>query len=148
MLAVDFDEEGLKKCSCCKNRKSKEEYYISKSHNCEYRSECIECGKANAKKFPKTPEQNRKCKLKIYYNLTLEDYNKMFKEQNGVCAICHEPETVKNRTGITSSLAVDHDHRTGKVRGLLCSECNKGIGSLKDNVEIILNAALYLEKYR
>ena len=55
--------------------------------------------------------------LKHYYNITLAEYDQMFEDQKGVCAICGNPEN--NRR-----LAVDHDHKTGKVRGLLCTRCN------------------------
>jgi len=73
------------------------------------------------------------------YGLTLEDYEKMLEEQNNLCKICNEPETEKK------SLAIDHDHNTGKGRGLLCSKCNKGIGLLRDNPELLRIAANYLQ---
>jgi hypothetical protein len=63
----------------------------------------------------------------------------MLQQQNGLCAICKKTET-----GKTSNLCVDHCHKTGKVRGLLCNNCNKGLGLFKDNPEVLLNASAYL----
>jgi hypothetical protein len=72
------------------------------------------------------------------YNLTLEQYNKMWINQNGCCAICkkHELEIQK--------LHVDHNHDTGQVRGLLCPQCNKGLGLFYDNKEYLETAIKYL----
>ena len=68
----------------------------------------------------------------------------MFKEQNGVCAICGSPE-VSDRN---SNLCVDHDHETGKIRGLLCNKCNRGLGYFLDNPKILKNALKYLLKHK
>lgn len=73
------------------------------------------------------------------YAISLEEYNKMLDIQNYRCAIC------KNRTR-TAVLNVDHDHITGKVRGLLCSRCNTGLGRFQDRWEIVNEAANYLAK--
>lgn len=61
------------------------------------------------------------------YSLTPSDYRQMLEKQNHVCAICGEPETTK-RNGRIIHLAIDHDHETGKVRGLLCKRCNTVLG--------------------
>jgi hypothetical protein len=74
------------------------------------------------------------------YNLTIAEYDTMFEAQNGLCAICKCPETVTNRGNIRM-LAVDHDHITGKVRGLLCGNCNTALGKLKDD-KILIKAML------
>jgi hypothetical protein len=81
------------------------------------------------------------------FGITLADYEAMMVAQAGVCAICSQPETrIDNRTKQPSRLAVDHCHSTGKVRGLLCSACNKGIGHLKDDPALLRKAADYLER--
>lgn len=72
------------------------------------------------------------------YKLTLEKYGRLFFAQCGVCAICSEPAAPDR------ALVVDHDHDTGKVRGLLCGTCNSAIGLLRDDTEVIVQAALYL----
>ena len=79
--------------------------------------------------------------LKRTYNIDLNKYNSLFEEQSGVCAICKQ-ECVSGR-----KLAVDHNHDTGEVRGLLCCRCNRGIGNLDDSLDKLKSAVLYLEKY-
>jgi hypothetical protein len=77
---------------------------------------------------------------------TLKTYKQMFKEQNGLCAICGQTLPLLQNKKYNSLLCVDHDHTTGKIRGLLCSNCNKAIGLLKDDVIIIESAANYLKR--
>ena len=76
-------------------------------------------------------------------NMTLDDYNDLVKRQNGLCAICGKIETVSNQFG-PRPLCVDHCHKTGKVRGLLCSQCNHLLGNAKDNIGVLQNAITYL----
>jgi len=74
------------------------------------------------------------------YGLTPPDYAAMLKQQSGRCAICEEPERANRR------LSVDHCHANGQVRGLLCRDCNVGIGALGDDPDVLRRAAEYLEK--
>jgi hypothetical protein len=76
------------------------------------------------------------------YGISLNKYETLYIEQNGVCAICHHPEPVKSRL----FLAVDHNHRNGIVRGLLCSNCNMALGLFKDSTEFLYSAIRYLKK--
>ena len=76
------------------------------------------------------------------YNLTEHQYNEMLKQQNGVCAICKQKEIHK----LYKFLPVDHNHKTGKIRGLLCSRCNYGIGNFNDNIELLKEAINYLKE--
>ena len=92
---------------------------------------------------PEVKVSKRNYKLKRLYGITLEQYNQMFAEQKGLCAICGNKETTKNQYNLRQ-LAVDHNHTTGQVRGLLCSNCNLLLGCSKDNKEILLKAILYL----
>lgn len=79
------------------------------------------------------------------FGLTPDQYLEMLEAQGGVCAICSRPERVVDpRNGRIKALAVDHNHETGDIRGLLCQNCNKGIGNLGDSVETLLSAAAYL----
>lgn len=80
--------------------------------------------------------------LKRNYGLTIEEYQKMHDAQNGLCKICLQPETRPT----SKNLVVDHCHKTGKIRGLLCSKCNAAIGFLRENINIINNCVNYLTK--
>ena len=80
------------------------------------------------------------------YGLDLADYAAMVTEQNNCCAICERPE-VGTRGGKVKALAVDHNHSTGAVRGLLCEACNKAIGLLDENRDTLLAAVKYLDKH-
>lgn len=94
-------------------------------------------------------DQNKKdWFMKTKYGITLNEYLQMLESQNHLCAICNNPETRKDRTGKVHELVIDHDHITNKVRGLLCSKCNSGIGMLKDNISILDKAILYLKQYK
>ena len=84
------------------------------------------------------PEKNRKRWLKRRHNITLEQYNFMFEQQGGVCAICGLPETGR-------VLAVDHNHKTGKIRQLLCNRCNFALG-IVENEEFTKKALDYLKR--
>lgn len=83
----------------------------------------------------------RSDKLMKKFGISLEQYEEMFADQGGCCKICNQPETVVNR-----QLAVDHCHATGKIRGLLCSKCNKAIGLFQDDCERLLRAVGYLRQ--
>jgi hypothetical protein len=81
--------------------------------------------------------------LKELYGITREDYDHMLQEQKGRCAICRKPPGNEPR----KRLHVDHDHRTGKVRGLLCQICNMRVGTL-ETFPMVKKALAYLEKHR
>ncbi len=74
------------------------------------------------------------------FGLTLDEYNNVLENQDGLCAICRKTEK-ENK-----SLAVDHNHSTGQVRGLLCSNCNRGLGLFQENIERLANAIRYITK--
>ncbi len=84
--------------------------------------------------------------LKRKFGITVEDYERMWDDQRGLCAICDKPET-KVVKGRLNWLSVDHNHDTGAVRGLLCSRCNAGIGWMQDDPELLRAAANYLDRY-
>ena len=87
-------------------------------------------------------EQVKDYQLSYYFGISLDEYNKMFDSQQGCCAICGT-----HQSSLSKSLAVDHDHITGKVRGLLCNKCNAALGLLKDDPEVVKKAAGYLEYF-
>lgn len=94
------------------------------------------------------PERHFDYYLKKNYRITLEQYNSMLIKQNNVCAICKLPETEIIRTsGKLRKLCVDHDHKTGEVRSLLCMGCNTTLGKIKEDVNIAIAIARYIQKH-
>jgi len=73
-------------------------------------------------------------------NLTIEELQNLFKVQKDLCAICKIHKSLNAK-----GLAVDHDHKTGKIRGLLCTNCNNGLGRFKENIEFLEKAIKYLK---
>lgn len=92
----------------------------------------------------KTKEYGNELFLKNKYGLSVEQFNEILESQNNKCAICGSdaPDHHKKR------LNVDHCHKTGMVRGLLCDACNRGIGLLKDDPKIMKNAICYIESFQ
>lgn len=88
------------------------------------------------------PESTRDYQLRALYGITNSDYEAMLAAQGGTCAICG---ISKNKNG--RKFAIDHDHKTGKIRGLLCVNCNAGIGNMKDDVDLLSRALAYLKKW-
>lgn len=91
------------------------------------------------------PRIRKHSSLMKQFGMTIEEYDVLLAKQNGVCAICASPETHVIR-GKTVSLAVDHCHTTHKIRGLLCSDCNRGLGHFKDEAQRLRAAADYIER--
>jgi hypothetical protein len=97
-------------------------------------------------KYSKTEKGKRavrKGQLKSKYNLDLDGYEKKLKEQGHKCAICGVDEI-----DLDTKLAVDHDHKTNKVRDLLCRSCNVGLGNFKDSIRLLTYAIAYLDKHK
>jgi hypothetical protein len=80
------------------------------------------------------------------FGLTKEKYNVILKQQNNACAICNTKTSQVSKNNTICRLAVDHDHKTGKVRGLLCGSCNRALGLLKDSISNLQNAISYLKE--
>lgn len=100
-----------------------------------------------------TPDQaasyDRAWNLDRKYGMTIGQYQTMLAEQGGVCACCKKAEThMHKKSGKLKDLAVDHDHASGRVRGLLCFNCNQGIGRLQDDPALLRAAAAYLERHQ
>lgn len=88
-----------------------------------------------ARNDPKWKNYRKNWRLIKDYGITLEDFNVLYEKQNGCCAICDN---------VLSKPHLDHDHKSGKVRGLLCKPCNQGLGFLQDSVEVLNKAIQYL----
>ncbi len=120
-------------CSACKQESHVDHFNKLKASKSGFNSWCKQCMKA---RINKGSEKNRY--LKRTYGIDLAQYEAMLKKQNGGCAICGK----KCTTG--KSLAVDHCHKAGHVRGLLCGRCNRMIGLMEDDATIAENALNYL----
>ena len=143
----------MRECKKCKveNPLTSSYFHIDKGCNPPFKSICKTCANEVRRKSRKYYEsdklRNTKNHLRNNYNLSLKDYDALYEKQGGFCYICDKNETVVHGASKqVQRLTVDHDHQTGKVRGLLCSMCNKGLGCFYDSVENLLQAALYLEK--
>jgi len=138
----DQENKNEKVCKECLVIKPLSEFYNQKDNTRTRKNvsgTCKQC--INAKYNPQTARQ--KC-LKYRYNITEEDYKNLFEKQNGKCAICGSKDIGKRDA---NHLAVDHCHETGKIRGLLCAHCNKALGGMKDDPDLLKKAADYLEIY-
>ncbi|UKH49716.1 endonuclease VII [Rahnella phage Sarma103] len=122
-----------KVCSKCGEMKELKEFYRSRS---THRKECKKCSKVAT-----CPLKIKDRNLRQNYGINLETYNRMLSEQEGSCKICGLTERIQNR-----SLAVDHCHKTGVVRGLLCSACNIALGKFEDDINRLERAIKYLRR--
>ena len=121
---------------------------------------CAECRQNATREHHNKPESKIKHKLwykryeenaedarmKRLYGISLNQYKLMFEEQNGCCALCHQPETSKAASGKILRLSVDHNHQTGSIRGLLCFVCNRGIGFIRDDIELAIRVLEYIDE--
>lgn len=152
----------MKQCSRCKEIKPRTEFYKNGKTPDGLRSHCKECNRKLNKDYyernkekeiergRKWAKENPESKKKIYrrqnlkrnYGITLEEYEDLLRQQGGRCAICKSADPVH-----TTNFAVDHCHDTGVVRGLLCMNCNQGLGKFKDSKEILSRAIEYLGEF-
>lgn len=160
------------KCRYClresvkKNRLKDKDNYLEKVRN--YRKENIEIFRERDRKYKNKDYKERKeiyvirskrfydnnkdkvknYRLKKSYGIDLNFYNKMLEEQNGLCFICNEPETVlTHKKDKIKDLAVDHNHYTKQVRKLLCTKCNCLIGYSRESIDILLKVINYLKLF-
>jgi hypothetical protein len=112
--------------------------------------ECAYCCKSCHRNRPsQTFEKNKDSKLKKKYGLTIECFNALAEEQGGRCAICKKEEMFSTKQGSHKmSLAVDHCHSTGKVRGLLCLKCNRALGLFEENIQNLKEAIAYVTEHK
>lgn len=139
----------------CKQCNKERATLWQKNNKEKINKKCREWNMANPEKrkeISKRDNDKRKRKKKNSYllktyGITIEQYDQLFDEQDGICKICSKPESnLDKRTGLPVMLAVDHDHTTGKIRGLLCANCNMALGLLNDSANLFKKAAHYLEK--
>lgn len=148
----------MKLCKKCNENKDLNEFYVkNKSTGCRF-TECKECRSnyhksyyrnnlENFKEYYKKLDITDKRKAQIRnnhlnhkYGISLDDYENMFRLQGGLCKICQIPQSE-----LKQNFAVDHCHKTGKIRGLLCKPCNQALGNFKDSVNLLESAINYLK---
>lgn len=146
-------EKQTKICAKCRQEKQPNDFGVSRlakdglTHNCK---KCVSYYSTlpNAREYQKNQrnkeynkQRSKKYLLKKKFNITLEEYTVILENQKHVCIICGK----KNMNG--KMLAVDHNHETLKVRGLLCSKCNIGLGQFNDDIDTLTKAISYLAKH-
>lgn len=160
---MSWTTTNLKCCSKCKDQKTLDKFYKNKASKDGHSHDCKQCRKSamciryrsNADKFRQYANDYRKRKpetklnyhLKTRYGISYAQYAELEEKQLGVCYICSKlPSQTSRSTGKLFRLHVDHNHVTGKVRGLLCDGCNRGLSGFRDDVELLRKAIGYLEK--
>jgi hypothetical protein len=136
---------NLKWCGKCKCFLPLSEFSKNSAKKDGLQERCTPCRKFHSNKTKHlrkrpTKEQKRKYLL-ASYKLDFSTFEKMILEQNNVCAIC------KTDKWDRPSPSIDHCHKTGTVRGLLCNNCNRALGMFKDDLEILKNAVKYIERF-
>lgn len=129
-----------KQCKNCRETKPLDGYYKDTRGKYGRYANCKLCHNKVTKTHAKNnPDKIRQYRLQYDYGMTPEDYDALYLQQEGACGICDEYSS--------KALRVDHDHISGKVRGLLCVGCNIAIGLLKENPRLFISAMSYLEKH-
>jgi hypothetical protein len=123
--------DGTKLCGRCGEFKDATRFCRYKRTQSNLTSQCKDC--------------MRKDNLRSRFGITPEDFSRMQQEQEGVCAICKQPETIK-RNGHVQALSVDHCHVSGKIRKLLCSRCNHILGQIEESIDILESMITYLKE--
>ena len=137
-----MSQAHTKECVVCTIPKDLNEYHSNKSSEDGKVNTCKACKKERDRVNRASPESKDKRRwdnLMQRYGITKEEYLSMFQEQEGCCKICSASQLDLKRP-----LVVDHCHSSMKVRGLLCDNCNNGLGKFKDNLQFLNNAMEYL----
>lgn len=134
-------------CKACDTNKVKTAFHKDSSSKRGHAYYCKSCATSKSRKWHKEhiddaeyKEARRNSNFKTKYNLTLEQRQEKLQTQNNACAICQTP---LNSHGTYTH--TDHCHKTGRVRGILCTNCNRGLGHFKDNMNFLENAIKYLK---
>jgi hypothetical protein len=149
--------EGSKYCTRCKEIKSLSEFFKSNRSKDGFYWTCRTCtNEVNgiwASKNQKDAKRiasgaARRAHVRRKYNLTDAEYKELVVAGKGLCSACKSPEIITHKNGKVWELCVDHDHVTGKVRGLLCHACNRAAGAINDDPARLRQIADYLEERR
>lgn len=144
-----MSEISLKTCIDCDKTLPLDSFWCDKTHSDGHQSNCISCARKKNKEYWATEHGKRthhKASIRRKYGMDINDWDAMFVKQNGICAICGNPES-RTYKGNPVRLAVDHDHKTGEIRQLLCYRCNSVIGFVDDDIDLLRKIESYLELY-
>ncbi len=153
--------EVMKICRRCGKRKPASEFSGKPKHFHKTKSTCKACKikyvaawqKANPGRVLLAKEKNRRqfgaaYNARRHYGLPFDVYFEMVSASKGLCAICEKPEVFRDTNGRPRrSLSVDHDHSTGKVRGLLCAKCNVALGAVGESIPLLRKLISYLRRH-
>jgi len=141
---------GHKICSKCGERKQIRYFYRDRSQSNGIQPYCKKCSNDMTYRWRKGKGKNISFRSRQHndwkkrgIDFTVEEYQKQFEQQKGCCAICGE-----HQSQIRFRLGVDHNHKTGQIRGLLCGKCNFVVAALESNGDKIQSSQEYLEKWR
>lgn len=136
----------MKKCSRCCVSKDFSGFGKSPGHKDGFHGVCKECKneQRRIRGRRETKEQRKRYSLRSLYGISLEEFNERLEDQGGCCYICN----VSKENAAKGTLYVDHCHYSGKVRRLLCSHCNVGLGSFKDDKVLLKKAIEYLDQFQ
>jgi hypothetical protein len=137
----------VKTCPDCRKSQPYDAFHKNRRTKDGRSTYCVPCALARKKRerdanLAAYREKEWASKVRAKYGISTEEYQALLDAQGGACAICRSTSTGA-RTG---RFCVDHDHDTGRIRGLLCDACNRGIGYLGDTHDAVQRAAGYLRK--
>ncbi len=137
--------EDKKTCTKCNKTKPVSEFHKCSRNPDGLRYRCKKCVNKIDREYYASTIKRRFSRFAIWikknHGVTGEEYKEMLSRQGGVCAICGKVNITKSKR-----LAIDHCHKTGKIRGLLCGRCNMGIGQFDDKASLLIAAAEYIRK--
>lgn len=148
-LLKDGLNTECKKCNIRRaNKWAKDNPEAASQHTANYRKKNPEKRRETLRNYHRrNKKRDWENQLKRNYGITAQEYFDMADLQENKCKICQNPEYGKNKsTKLPQKLSVDHCHKTGKIRGLLCAHCNHGLGHFKDNAKVLMKAAKYIEE--
>ena len=137
-------KDGYKICSKCKVNKPVSAFFKDKQKASGIRPDCKECNMVKSSAWAAANKHRRKgYQIKSLYGLEESQYLEMVRKQSDRCAICDRPSSDFGR-----ALCVDHEHATGKVRELLCPNCNSALGKFQDDIYLLQLAIEYLRRHK
>lgn len=137
-----------KQCPKCHEVKNFSDFYRNRHSKTNTSPYCKVCSNARTTSYARSNQDKIQPKLAGYalkrrYGIGIEEYEQILISQNYSCAICGTTEDKSGR-----NFAVDHNHTTKQIRGLLCSNCNTSLGGFQDNTELLQKAINYLERFK